>query len=146
MPKKGERDLQKEMTRRRMIRDWQESGLSLAEYCRRENLKYTTMCQWLSRTKKRDLEAQRKPAARKRKSHQETGKETLIRSGDNIQPVVPSPADFVPVRVIDRTQSPDVKQTTSSLEVVLTNGVTIRVPNHCSLQLLKSVVSALEVG
>jgi hypothetical protein len=54
MPKPGSIDLVKERHWRGIIRDWQESGLSMSAYCLREKIKLGQLSTWFKKIKARD--------------------------------------------------------------------------------------------
>jgi hypothetical protein len=54
MPKPGAYDLVKERHWRGIIRDWQESGLSMSAYCQRENIKLNQLSTWFKKITARD--------------------------------------------------------------------------------------------
>lgn len=135
MPKKGERDPAKEQMWRRIIQDWQVSGLSAAEFCRLEDLKYSSLSEWRRKIIKRDKEA--KLQGRRARSEKNLIKNPPV--SRDIQP----PPDFAPVRLVE-IAPPDAQS--SALEIVLRSGITVRVGSNCPLGLLRSVVSVLEVN
>jgi len=54
MPKPGSIDFVKERQWRGIIRDWQESGLSMSAYCQREKIKLGQLSTWFKKIKARD--------------------------------------------------------------------------------------------
>ena len=146
MPRKGERDIAKERMWRGIIRDCQESGLSAPQYCTRENLKYTTFADWRRTISERDAEAKRTRSTPNRSGQSSRIKKNLIEDPVDNQVASTVLPDFVPVSLIESRQQAPPVDTQSSLEVVLTSGIVLRVRSDCSLRLLQSVVSVLEVS
>jgi hypothetical protein len=118
------RDPAREKFWRRAIREQQRSGLSVRDFCRREGLKDWTLRWWRQELVRRD----RKPSA-------------APRGGGEGEPTEAPPA-FLPVRVVDL-------QVVSSrpsppIEIVLPNGLIVRVATGFEPSTLGHVLSVLE--
>lgn len=114
---------------RSVLRDWQRSGLTLAEFARERELNYWTLWDW-----KKRLGVVPKMGARGR---------TTKRPRSDKQPV----PEFVPVRLVDSSGggvATPVPIRPSRVEVVLRCGRGIRFDDTCSLPFVASVVSLLE--
>lgn len=101
---------------RSRIRAWRASGLSVAAYCRRIGVSQPSFYQW-----RRKLEGAVGGARD---------------SGANRTRPSPSELSFLPVQVVGVGNAP--------LEIVLPNGVVVRVPPGCDRALLRDVVRLWE--
>lgn len=154
MPLKGERDWEKESHWRGILDNFEHSGLSAPEYCRKNELKYYSFCDWKREIAKRDLEAEaaRAEYARRRA---ERAKTKSKRAKPKEQDAINSPsqssnknaATFVPVNILDSHPEP-VPNTalgaSTAVEIILRNGIAIRVTAGCPLDLVSSIIPLLE--
>lgn len=101
---------------RSRIKAWRASGLSVAAYCRRIGVSQPSFYQW-----RRKLESAAEVAR--------------APGGDRVCPA-PSEFSFLPVQVVGLGSAP--------LEIVLPNGVVVRVPPGCDRMLLRDVVRLWE--
>lgn len=130
--RRQQRDGSKERHWRRMLREWQRSGLSVREFCDWQDLSEPSFYAWRREIAKRDREA----AADRSGSVAESSRH---RARENA--VVPSPA-FVPVRIV--ADEPAQLRSAHCLEVRLPTGVQLRVPAGFDRQTLADVLAALE--
>lgn len=99
---------------RELTARWERSGLTRAEFCRRESVSPGTFSWWRHELKRRDAEAAR---------------------GNGKGPA------FVPVRVVDY---PARSSTRSTMEVVLRGGRLVRIQTELGVEDLAKMVLALE--
>lgn len=121
-------DVQKDRKWRKAIADWQASGLSMTAFCRRENLKLGSFCDWRRAIQKRDAAK----ATRSATSVATTSARDDITSG----------VDFVPVVLTEPLARTAHK---FALEITLRNGAIVSVQENCPTALLASVVQLLGV-
>lgn len=124
MPKKGERDPFKERYWRKALADWEASGLSAKRFCDENDVHYTGFMNWKKRLAQRDAE--------------------MVREVD-----VSETVDFTPVRVVGNEslhESSMVEKHATALEVVLPNGIVLRLASACPMKLVSDVVSLLGVN
>jgi len=132
---------------RALLADWSRSGFSGAEYCRRNEVKYTLFADWKKKIKRRDAEAsggEKKERASRHKISSRAKQRALPRRVDNEQA---HGVEFAEVRVVERQEQPLVQKSrsgTGPLEIEFRSGTLIRVAEDCSLRLLSAVVSLLE--
>jgi hypothetical protein len=126
MAKRGgkRRDPAREQFWRRTIRRQQRSGLSVPEFCRREGLKGGAFRWWRLELARRDQQAASAPR------------------GEPERQVTEAVPVFLPVRVVD----PDAiaPRHAPPIEVVLPNGLIIRVPAGFDPSSLGHVLAVLE--
>lgn len=117
MPKKGEYNPVTERYWRNAIAGWEKSGLPAREYCEKNNVLYTGFINWRKRLPQRDAERE------------------LERDSD---------LSFVPVRVVD-AGSPALASSSGAMvmEVVLPDGIVLRLSENCPMKLLASVATLL---
>jgi hypothetical protein len=124
-------DIEKDKRWRKIIADWQASGLNMTAFCRRENVKLGSLCDWRRTIQRRDAEAagkSRKPSLAK----------------VSPQPVRTTDSDtFVPVVLTGPTNSETLE---AAMEITLRSGTRVAVREHCSPGLLASVLRLLEVA
>jgi len=126
-----QRDRAKEQHWRRVLREWQCSGLSVREFCDWQNIPEPSLYAWRREIAKRNGEA----AATRLVSGVDSGR---ARSRADV-----AAAAFVPVRVI--ADEPDLQpRGEHCLEVRLPTGVRLRVPRGFDRQTLADVLAALE--
>jgi len=124
MPKKGERDPFKERYWRKALADWQASGLSAKRFCDENDVHYTGFMNWRKKLAQRDAEMVRE-----------------VESSDTV--------GFAPVRVVGNESSSEnsmVAKHATALEVVLPNGIVLRLASACPMKLVSDVVSLLGVN
>ncbi len=121
-------DVAKDKRWRKIIADWQASGLNMTAFCRRDNVKLGSLCDWRRVIQRRDAEiaAKKKPMAN-------------TTAGNRNDKAVTE--DFARVVL---TGQPEKAPTKHALEISLRNGVTVAVQENCSPALLSVVVSLLE--
>ena len=107
-----------------MVRRWEQSGLSVREFCDFQSLSEASFYAW-----RRELANRGVPA---RRGEQKTPADAM--------PVGP----FVPVRVV--ADEPVGCESVPVLEVQLPSGVQLRVPAGFARQTLADVLAALETG
>jgi hypothetical protein len=122
MPLKGERDPIKERYWRGVLADWQASGMFAKEYCIKHNVHYNNFIAWKKRLPLRDAE--------------------LDADGRPLET-----ACFAPVRVIESQPRTEVTAGAKdvAIELVLRNGIVLRLSGDCPLKLLSDVISLLGV-
>jgi hypothetical protein len=117
MPKKGEYNPVTERYWRNAIAGWERSGLPAREYCEKNNILHTGFINWRKRLQQRDAEREAE------------------RDGD---------LDFAPVRVVDTEPlAPATAVATMVMEVILPDGMVLRLSENCSMKLFASVASLL---
>lgn len=138
MPAIGKRDMVKERHWRAVVKDWQRSGLSGPEYCRKHDLKYHSLNDWRRAIRARDEEAkvQRQPK-------KVSGVASVDTSGNDRD--FP---EFLPVQVVDLEPRGMVVDKAAIdpefvMEVVLSNCV-LRLKDTCSIGFLSSVVAVVQ--
>jgi hypothetical protein len=109
---------------RRTIRQQERTGLSVRDFCRREGLKDWTFRWWRQELARRDRQPASAPP-RQRQGH----------------PTEEAPA-FLPVRVVD--VEPIAPRPPALIEIVLSAGPTLRVPEGFDPQTLRAVLTVLE--
>ncbi len=121
-------DIAKDRKWRKIIADWQASGLNMSAFCRRENVKLGSLCDWRRVIQRRDAEM-----ASKKKAHpnETVGNCNNQTSGEEFARVV-------------LTGQPAKETSRHALEICLRNGVTVSVQENCSPSLLSVVVTLLE--
>lgn len=142
VPRKGQRDPVKEQRWRRILRDWQRSGLSVIGYCRQHQLKYYSFRDWRKVIEERDLESKGEVSLRQKRKTRHQSKKALPDNQSNTEPVT----GFAPVRLVGNIPTARSSDSSSVLEIVLTTGTILRVNSTCPLPFLQSVVSLLEVS
>jgi len=118
MPKKGESDPIKEKFWRKQFADVEVSGLSAQAFCRQRGLDSKNFFNWKKRLAARD-------SARAQHQNEATS------------------SDFVPVQLLPENSEVAKQQNNLniSMEVVLRNGIVLRLTDQCPLKLLSSVIS-----
>jgi transposase len=126
MAKRGgkRRDPARERFWRRTIRRQQQSGLTIRAFCAREGLKDWTLRWWRQELARRD----RQPAT------------DSWRDVDG-QPAAAAPV-FLPVRVVDQEAVPP--QPSPPIEILLSTGPTLRVPDGFDPITLRAILTILE--
>ena len=126
MAKRGgkRRDPARERFWRRTIRQQEKSGLTVPDFCRREDLKDWTFRWWRQELARRDQKLSSVPR------HEQEG-----------HPIEPTPA-FLPVRIVD--QEPISPQPPPPIEIVWPTGPTVRVPAGFDRRTLDEILRVLE--
>ncbi len=119
------RDPARERSWRRAVAEHARSGLSMAEFCRRQGLKPWTFRWWRQELARRDRQA-----TSDRVDQAPSPTELAIRSA------------FLPVRVVP--DEPELPPETTPVEIVLPAGPTVRVTRGFDSQTLDAVLSVLE--
>ena len=122
MPKKGESDPVKEKFWRKQISDFESSGMTVTEFCRSRGLSDKNFANWRKRLSLRDAAAR------------EAGAEATS-------------MDFAPLRMVEQDVAEPAPRSNSaiSMEIVLRNGIVLRVAEGCSIKLMSSVISLVGV-
>jgi len=138
MPKRGQRDLAKEKYWRKIIEQFKESGLSGQAFCGLKKLKYTTFADWRREIAARDAEKQ---SGRRSKF----GRASRVKSSSNgIKAASSQPANFAEINVVsDKTEETKIVPV-GTIDIILTSGITLRVPQTSSLKFTSSLLSVLE--
>jgi hypothetical protein len=124
MPRRGERDRQKEGQWRRLLRQWRRGGQTVRDFCRERQVSEPSFYSWRRTIAQRDRQAhgkRRQPFAR-RDERTEQGKKAPL---------------FVPVRVTPTPMAP-------AFELVLGNGRLVRVPSGFDAGTLRQLLAVLE--
>jgi len=120
MPKKGEFDPIKERYWRRQVAAFEASGLSAQEFCRQRGIRPAHLSNWRRRLADRDAA----------NAEQQSGH-----------------PDFAQVRLDEPSAtSEEIRRGADiAMEVVLGNGIVLRIADQCSMNLLASVISVVGV-
>ena len=123
----AKREREREQTWREIMARWEQTGLSQQEFCEQEQIKLSTFGYWRRELKRRDSQGESvKPRA---------AWPSLTR-GTSPAPNMEAPL-FVPVQV---SQSPSAPL----CEIVLSDGLVIRVSRVCDLEPVVRLVRTLE--
>jgi transposase len=126
-PRSGKpRDPAKERSWRRTMAEYARSGLSIADFCRREGLKPWTFRWWRQELTRRD---------------RETTTDGVDRAPSPTTDLVVRSA-FLPVQLVPDEPEPPLE--TAPVEIVLPTGPTVRVPRGFDPPTLDAVLSVLE--
>lgn len=144
MPRPGMYDLEKDRYWRKMIADWQDSGLSKADFCRSHGIKRENLSNWLKRLKIRDAQSAR-PRSTPRPARKRGSSRPSSRSGNSSKSLNASdPADFVRVHFEKKVDSVcPATEIPAAIEVLCPSGVLIKIPATLETQQLLSVLTAL---
>jgi hypothetical protein len=134
------------------VAKWKASGLSQAEFCRREGMQQWQLSDWKRFVESRQEEVQDFPGqphldedSGTLQERKQTGRRKLRQHRDE---TVAESQPFVPVRVVDVAASDDTHKASNVvdfvLELVLKGGQMIRVASNCEPQFLGAIVSALD--
>jgi hypothetical protein len=138
MPRRGTRDLAKERYWRGIIQDWISSGKSGAEFCRLHGLKWYLLKEWRKNIQKRDADM---ATARQRvKSSRSTNPSPVSKTPKKM----PSLAQFVPAVITDSHPAKTPASNESTIELILSCGMMLRITSACRPDFLSSIVTALE--
>jgi len=121
MPRAGERDQHKERFWRRLIGQWQRSGLTARDFCAQRGVSEPSFYAWRRTIRQRDQQGRRQP-----------GRKGAGRTGT--QPV------FVPVHVVPAAPA----AVAVALEIVLGQGRLVRVPPGFDAMTLRQLLTVLE--
>jgi hypothetical protein len=133
------------------VAKWKASGLSQAEFCRREGLQEWQLSDWKRFVERLENEARDLPEHSRIDEHPGAHKEPTMRQKRRQQQdeIVAEPQPFVPVRVIDVAAEEDMHKAIGVvdfvLELVLKRGQILRVAPNCEPQFLGAVVSVLDL-
>jgi len=131
MPGSGEYDKQKDKRWREIFLQWQQSGLSMAAFCRREGLGLSTFCDWRRRIQRRDqdfAEQDRSPLKDEQLS--------------NSASAATASADFAPILLKEQRDVSRNQEHVLSLQ--LSSGILVLVHEHCSTKFLAQFIHSLE--
>lgn len=125
------------------VEKWKASGLSQAEFCRREGLQQWQLSEWKRFVQVLDEQKRSSVASSNMVAPRDGSKDKVSSAPGGAQP-----SPFVPVRLKDEAVGGDKNgeaATGSSyvLEVLLKHGHVIRVAANCEPRLLNAVVSAI---
>ena len=133
MAKKGARDPKREEFWRATLQQRQESGLTVREFCHRQQLSEAAYYFWQREIARRD----RKPRLPRRR---ERPKASVARTKAGRRPMMPPPL-FQELAVVDGRWH---NGTDRWLEILLPDGCRVRVPVEVDRGLLADVLSVLE--
>ena len=119
------RDLQLEAQWRKALSRQQRSGVTAREFCRREGVKESAFHFWKRELTRRDAES----PARHVGNRSSIGRRERAARLPSLVPVMIGPANL---------------QHTAAIEVVLSQGVSVRVAAGCDEAMLRMVIAALE--
>lgn len=133
------------------VAQWKASGLSQAEFCRREGYQQWQLSEWRRWVEKHERQqSETSPIVARPDKGQRRRKE---RRRKPMQQQIASPTDaagpqhFVPVRLVEAGAKDNEQYQASEfncvVELVLKRGETIRVAPHCPPQFLGAVVATL---
>jgi hypothetical protein len=124
MPRRGQRDRQKEGQWRRLLRQWRRSGQTVRDFCRERQVSEPSFYSWRRTIVQRDRQArgERRQPPTRRDERTEQGKKAPL---------------FVPVRVTPTPMAP-------AFELVLGNGRLVRVPSGFDAGTLRQLLAVLE--
>lgn len=134
MPKKGEVDLQKLKYWRAVLADHERSGLSGQAYCKQKGISYTAFA---NRRRRIASSAQAAEKAKRDSGVDQNGSRTAsFERGSEVQPA------FAEVKL----KAPPIEQIRDAgkLEIELSEGIVLRVPDGYSVAVLAAVISMLE--
>jgi len=143
MPRAGTIDVAKERHWRGIIRDWQESGLSMAAYCQKEKIKINQLSTWLKKIRARDHARKLQASSASVGSPRSASPKRSASRQESRASSETETAGFVPVHVIDETPAAENAQG-SVLDVALASGIVLRLRDNCSMAFLVKVVNSLE--
>lgn len=150
MTKKNEKSAESRDRKIATVAKWKASGLSQAEFCRREGYQQWQLSEWRRWVEKLDsqtavLSAQNRPD--KSRSRGQKKKRQSKQPPQERQEIAAGPQPFAPVRLVDAgigNTEQHSAQFNSVLELVLKHGQTIRVAPNCPPQFLDAIVATLE--
>jgi len=124
-----------------VVQRWQEGGQGVRAFCRAEGLRESAFYFWRCQLARRGRQA----AAANGSQPQARAATPASRSSKRILPQPGATPSFLPVRVVAPTSGhPSVVQATGGVEIVLTQGRTVRVPAGFDRQTLVDVLAVLE--
>ena len=136
------------------IEKWRASGLSQAEFCRREGIQQWQLSSWKRFVEVLEDQVDDTPsgtvAGANGKALGASNGRTEAKQGKSRQDRADvQPQSFVPVRLVDPAEEDREERSTFTfdcvLEIVLKRGQTIRVASSCEPRFLSAVVSALNL-
>lgn len=142
MPRKGEINLDRLKYWRQILAAFEASGLSGQEYCRKNGVPYTAFANRRRRIALMDAQAltEKKPASKKFAGRKPAASASSAKT--------PRDVEFAEVKLSDRdlgTKAPiQLAGVVSTLEIVLPNGIVVRLPQGYPLHMLSQVVSIME--
>lgn len=150
-------DPAKERRWRGIIANWQASGISIAEFCRLNDLNYKSFCNWRKRIRDRDLGPDQAHGTNDKRVKRRAVRAARVaprKSGTRHIDTQAEPrrelrsVEFAEVKILDVAVPASLKPSpgpgTSLLEIVLPGGITLRPSVDCPMSLLSSVIAALE--
>lgn len=128
---------------RRVMVEFSATGLSGAEYCRRNGIKYQHFADWRLKIRKSDASGKAIGQRALRRAH--VAEKSKLR-GPKSSSGQHKSVEFAEIQVVDRQNPNQVGRTgePARLELVFPGGVVLRLPDDCSLTFLSSVISILE--
>jgi transposase len=121
MPRAGARDQHKERLWRRLIEQWQRSGLTARDFCAQRGVSEPSFYAWRRTIRQRDQQGRRPPG---RNGAGRTGPKRV----------------FVPVQVVSTAPT----AVAAALEIVLGQGRLVRVPPGFDAMTLRQLLTVLE--
>jgi transposase-like protein len=130
---------------------WANSGLGVAEFCRREGINTSSFYAWQKRFRNgNDSPTPAVPAESAEAAPPEKDSGCVLQRSRQFHPAESS-GSWMPVRVVgDGSESSMAgvacpSRPTPAIEIILPQGVRICIDHHCDGELLKRVLIALEV-
>jgi len=129
-------DPQKQTYWEEVVRRWKESGQSVCDYCRAEDLRESAFYFW-----RRELQRRGQPSGAVSQSRPRASQVAPVaRSPKRLSPPRRGAASFLPVRVVDD----GVAEATGGVEIILPGGRTVHVRSGFDRQTLMDVLAVLE--
>lgn len=129
---------------RAILADWHASGLSGAEYCRRNNLRYSNFRNWTKRLKFLDRIEQNTDAPRARKRINQAAIEARRKQAVEARARRERVVEFAEAQVVETLRQPGEEPAdVEPLRILFAGGATIEVTSNTSLDLLGSVIALL---
>ncbi|MBZ5672382.1 MAG: hypothetical protein LAO04_22005 [Acidobacteriia bacterium] len=151
MRKKIEKFAESRERRIATVAKWKASGLTQAEFCRREGYQQWQLSEWRRWVEKLERQTEVLPGQNrpdKSRSRRQENKRKSTQPPPEREEIAAGPPPFVPVRLVDAgigTIEPHPAHLFNSvLELVLKHGQIIRVAPNCPPQFLDAIVATLE--
>lgn len=130
---------QKQARWQEVLRRWRESGRSVRDYCRAEGLRESAFYSW--RGKLEGGSQSSGPVIQPRPRPEASGVPSAAPSPKRLSLPYRGEVSFLPVRVVEDAAA----EATDAVEIVLTQGRTVRVRSGFDRQTLVDVLAVLEV-
>jgi hypothetical protein len=152
MPKKA-RDVELENFWRQVHERQKASGMGVVAFCKAEGLQDHRFWYWGREFRKLD-DATKAKAAKSKSAARAVRPKVVAKTTHIESPAAKDPKepgeDFAPVRLVDdESPAPATKskeEPSNTAEIVLKGGRSIRISSDCSVNFLKTLISALEGG